>query len=252
METKKALANYCIRIADDQLIQAQRLAELCSYGPILEEDLAMTNISLDGFGQAEFFYDYAVELLADGRTADDLAFRRSERQYLNHLLVEQSNGDFAKTMMRVFLFSGFSKLWFESLSQSNDERLAALSARALKEARYHFRHSSEWIIRLGNGTEESMKRTVAALHELWPYTDNLFETTPDDGMLTELGIACDLVSLKGLWELQVKEVLAEANLSIPEKVFMHKGGINGLHTEQLGHLLCEMQYLQRAYPDAKW
>jgi ring-1,2-phenylacetyl-CoA epoxidase subunit PaaC len=252
MDTKKTVANYCIRIADDHLIQAQRLAELCSYGPILEEDLAMTNISLDCFGQAEFFYDYAVELLADGRTADAIAFRRSERQYTNHLLVEQPNGDFAMTMMRVFLYSAFSKLWFEALVHSNDERLAALAAKALKEAKYHLRHSSEWVIRLGNGTDESLNRCQGALIALWPFTDNLFASNEVDAHLMELGIACDMAQLRGLWDLSVKEVLADANLLFPEKVHMQKGGIDGMHSEHLGHLLCEMQFLQRAYPDAKW
>ena len=252
MKTKDALINFCIRLGDNNLVLGQRLAEWCSNGPILEEDLAMTNISLDHFGQAEFMYDYAAELEGKVRTADDIAFRRSERQYYNNLIVELPNGDFAFTMLRQMLYSAFAKHLFEALSSSNDTGLASLSARALKEAKYHFRHSSEWVIRLGKGTAESKSRSQAALNEIWRFTGNLFEMNETDKALIDAGISVDLSVIEGKWNFTVTEILKMAGLEIPQKAFMQKGGIDGMHTEHLGHLLCEMQYLQRAYPDAKW
>lgn len=252
MTTKDALIRFCLRLGDNNLILGQRLAEWCSNGPILEEDLAITNISLDNFGQAEFFFDYAAELEGKIRTADDIAFRRSERQYYNHLIVEQPNGDFAFTMMKLMLYSAFAKNLYEALSKSNDTMLASLSARALKEAKYHFRHSSEWVIRLGCGTDESHRRVQYALDELWRFTGNLFETNEVDRALADTGITVDMQSLAAQWDVAVREVLSAATLNIPQQTYMQKGGIDGLHTEHLGHLLCEMQYLPRAYPDAKW
>lgn len=252
MDIKQALYNYCVRIGDNNLILGQRLAEWCSFGPILEEDLAMTNISLDCFGQAEFMYEYAAELEANGRCGDDIAFRRNEREYYNNLLVEQPNGDFAVTMIRQLLYSAFAKYFYEALSASNDERLSALAARALKEAKYHYRHSSEWVIRLGNGTDESLLRVQNAINELWRFTGNLFEMNQTDHALLELGIAADLNDVNEKWKVDVGGVLLASNITIPENTFMHKGGTDGMHTEHLGHILCEMQYLQRAYPDAKW
>lgn len=250
MDTKEALYNYCLRLGDNNLILGQRLAEWCSNGPILEEDLAMTNLSLDHFGQAEFMYEYAAELEGKGRTADDIAFQRSEREYFNALITEQPNGDFAFTMMKQLFFSAFAQHLYESLSLSTDRRLSELSARALKEIKYHFRHSSQWIIRLGRGTQESAARAQYALNELWMFTADLFEMNQTDATL--IGIATDSNELFPAWKKTIETVLSAANLKIPEKVHMLKGGYNGNHTEHLGHLLCEMQYLQRAYPNAKW
>lgn len=252
MNTKEAIQNFCLRLGDNNLVLGQRLAEWCSNGPILEEDLAMTNISLDHFGQAEFMYEYAAELEGKNKTADDFAFHRNEREYFNNLLVEQPNGDFAFTMMKQMLFSAFAKLLYEKLSTSKDERLSALAARALKEVKYHFRHSSEWIIRLGNGTEESRFRTQNAMDELWRFTSDLFEINETDKVLIDAGISFDLVTLFPAWSLAVENVLKAANIKLPKKCHMIKGGCNGTHTEHLGHLLCEMQYLQRAHPQAKW
>lgn len=252
MNTKEALYNYCLRLGDNNLILGQRLAEWCSKGPILEEDLAMTNLSLDHFGQAEFIYEYAAELNEKNSTADEIAFQRNEREYCNALIVEQPNGDFAFTMVKQMLFSSFAKHLYESLSTSNDKKLSELTARALKEMKYHFRHSSEWIIRLGNGTEESHKRTQQALNELWMFTDDLFEMNQVDRILIEVGISVDLSVLHSKWKDVVGNVLKIANLNIPQRNNMIKGGYNGMHTEHLGHLLCEMQHLQRAYPQAKW
>lgn len=252
MTNKEALINYCLRLGDNNLILGQRMAEWCSNGPILEEDLAMTNLSLDHFGQAEFFYDYAAELEDKNRTADDIAYLRNEREYFNALIVEQPNGDFAVTMVRHMLFSYYLKHLYEKLALSSDKILNALSVRALKEIKYHVRHSSEWVIRLGLGTQESHKRTQNAVNELWRFTDDMFETNETDVVLTKARILPDLHVVKTLWLADVKSILAEANISIPENTYMLKGGYNANHTEHLGHLLCELQYLQRSVPGAKW
>jgi ring-1,2-phenylacetyl-CoA epoxidase subunit PaaC len=252
MNTKKALYNYCLRLADNNLIAGQRLAEWCSNGPILEEDLAMTNFALDYLGQAEFHYNYAAELEGKNRSGDEIAFTRSERQYFNCLLLEQPNGDFAQSMMKIFLYSAFAKLLLGALTHSQDERLAALATKGIKEIKYHFRHSSEWIIRFGNGTEESQHRSQFALNEIWPNTADLFEMNDTEQALISLGIAVDLNSLHTSWLLSVNEILNAANLSVIHNQHMYKGGYKGNHTEHLGHLLCEMQYLQRAHPGAIW
>ena len=250
--TKEALYNFCLRLADNNLILAQRLSEWCSRGPILEEDLALTNISLDLLGQAESMYDYASLLSGAQQSADDLAFLRNEREYFNNLLVEQPNGDFAFTMMRQFLFAVFARLLYESLLNSADETLKGLAAKALKEVKYHIRHSSEWIIRMGNGTDESRRRLNHAWQELERFTDDLFEMNDTDEKLISAGIGVNLSGLYGKWKLQVNEIAAEAQLQMHQSGQIVKGGCNGLHTEHLGHLLCEMQYLQRAHPGATW
>lgn len=252
MDKKEALYNFCLRLGDNNLILGQRLAEWCSNGPILEEDLALTNLSLDHFGQADFMYEYACLLEGKSRTSDDLAFHRNEREYFNSLLAEQPNGDFAVTMMKQLLFSAFAQHLYEALSSSNDETLSALAARALKEVKYHFRHSSDWIIRLGNGTEESHQRVQKALNQLWMYTDDLFVMNHTDEVLIEANISVDLNSLHLKWNSLINDVLKPANIIVPQDSHMIKGGCNGLHTEHLGHLLCEMQYLQKTYPLAKW
>ncbi len=252
MTTNEALFNFSLRIADDNLVLAQRLAEWCSRGPILEEDLAITNISLDLLGEAEDFYEYAASLGDEKKSADDLAFLRSEREYFNHLLVEQPNGDFACTMMKQMLYAGYAKHFYEALLNSKDETLGALANKGLKEVKYHFRHSSEWIIRFGKGTEESQLKCNKAIEELWRFTDDLFEMNATDKILMTQGISCSLMEIHPLWKAEISHVLDEAGIAIPEVNNAIKGGINGLHTEHLGQLLCEMQYLQRAHPGAKW
>ncbi len=252
MNTKEALYNFCLRLADNNIVLGQRLAEWCSRGPILEEDLAMTNISLDLFGEAESMYEYATTLVNNNSTADHLAFLRSEREYFNNLLVEQPNGDFAQTMMKQVLFSAFAKHLYEALCNSNDETLKGLAAKALKETKYHLRHSSEWIIRFGNGTEESMRRTQFALNELWRFTDDMFVMNEVDEELISMGISFNLNDIQAKWKFTISEIFAEANLQMPEATNIIKGGSKGIHTEHLGHLLCEMQYLQRAHPGATW
>ncbi len=253
MKTKEALINYCLRLGDNNLVLGQRFAEWCSNGPILEEDLAMTNFSLDCFGQAELYFNYAAELEGKGHDADHFAYHRNERQYFNALIVEMPNGDFAMTMMKLFLYSAFSKLNYESLSTSPDETLANLAARSLKEVKYHFRHSSEWIVRFGNGTEESKFRVQNALNELWMYTSDMFEITETDTELMELGVINNAQNLLSQWHLLVNEILMQANLTLPSPdSYMAKGGYLGNHTEHLGHLLCELQYLQKSHQGASW
>ncbi|MBL0102339.1 MAG: phenylacetate-CoA oxygenase subunit PaaC [Bacteroidetes bacterium] len=252
MKTKEAIYTYCLRIADSNLILGQRLAEWCSRGPILEEDLAMTNISLDLFGQAETLYEYAASIKGNNATADSLAFLRVEREYCNRLIVEQPNGDFAFTMVRELLFSSFQKNLYEALYKSNDEMFKGFAGKAVKEAKYHLRHSSEWVIRLGQGTEESHRRTQWAIDELWRYTADMFEMNEVDEELISMGIAPDLKEIQKLWIKSVMSVTAEAGLTIPETPHVIKGGNDGIHTEHLGHILCELQYLQRAHPGASW
>ena len=245
------LFTYTLRIADSSLILGQRMSEWCSNGPTLEEDIAMSNISLDMFGQANGFYQYAAQL--DGtKSADELAFRRNEREFFNHQLVEQENGNFGTTMVRNFLHDAFNFLFYTELSKSKDETLSALASKSLKEVKYHFRHSSNWLVRLGDGTEESNARTQVALEELWMYTGELFEMDVLDTELLNEGISVDNSALKTEWDRMVNNTLAKAKLTRPENAYMATGGKKGLHTEYLGFILSEMQFLQRAYPDAKW
>lgn len=251
MKTQDALYNYCLRLADNNMILAQRLAEWCSFGPILEEDLALTNMSLDLLGQAESMYDYAASFQKN-KSADDLAFLRSEREYLNNLLVEQPNGDFAFTMMKQVLFSAYTKHLYEILISANDETIKGLAAKAIKEVRYHLRHSSEWIIRMGKGTVESKERSQHALNELWRFTDDMFECNETDRELIASGVIPETEAVYKRWKETVVELMLMADLKIPDTGHVIKGGYNGIHTEHLGHMLCEMQYLQRAHPGASW
>ena len=246
-----SLFTYTLRIADSSLILGQRMSEWCSNGPTLEEDIAMSNISLDMFGQANGFYQYAAQL--DGtKSADELAFRRNEREFFNHQLVEQENGNFGTTMVRNFLHDVFNFLFYTELSKSKDETLSALASKSLKEVKYHLRHSSNWLIRLGDGTEESNTTVQDALEEIWMYTGELFEMDALDTELLKSGIAVDNSALKSEWDRMVNKTLVKAKLTRPEDAYMATGGKKGLHTEYLGFILSEMQFLQRAYPDAKW
>jgi len=227
------------------------MSEWCSNGPTLEEDIAMSNISLDMFGQANGFYQYAAQL--DGtKSADELAFRRNEREFFNHQLVEQENGNFGTTMVRNFLHDVFNFLFYTELSKSKDETLSALASKSLKEVKYHLRHSSNWLIRLGDGTGESNTIVQDALEELWMYTGELFEMDNLDAELLNSGIAVDNSALKSEWDRMVNKTLVKAKLTRPEDAYMATGGKKGIHTEYLGFILSEMQFLQRAYPDAKW
>lgn len=247
-----SLVEYILRIGDDSLILGQRLAEWCGHGPVLEEDIAMTNIALDLIGQTTSLLKYAGEVEGEGRNEDDLAFLRYENQYKNALLVEQPNGDFAVTMLRQFFFDAFRKPFFEKLQMSKDVQLAAIAEKSLKETKYHLKHSSEWIIRLGAGTEESKRRTNEALQTLWRYTSDLFYTDEVDEELLQKGIAVDMSQVRKEWDTTVKQVFELAALEIPSASWKMEGGRLGRHTEHLGYILAELQYMQRAYPGMTW
>lgn len=252
MTTQQATFIYALRLGDNALVLGHRLSELCSRGPILEEDLALTNISLDLIGRAQAFLKYAGEVEGYGRTEDDLAYRRPENEIHNYLLLEQPNGDFAYTIARQFYISVFENLFFNELQKSKDETLAAIAVKSLKEIKYHKQHATDWVLRLGDGTQESHVRIQNALNDLWMYTGELFEMDHLDTYLLHQHVAVDAAALKTEWLNEISSVLKEATLSLPEDTYMQTGSKKGIHTENLGHILSEMQYLQRAYPDAKW
>jgi len=244
---EQQLLNYILHLADTTLILSQRNSEWCGYGPILEQDIAITNISLDLLGQSRNFYQYAAQIIGGNSDEDSLAYLRNERAYKNLLLTELPNGDWGQTILRQCLFSQYQYLLFEQLQQSKDEQIAAITSKALKEIKYHLRWSSEWVIRLGNGTEESKKRMEQAIDILWTYTGEMFIPAEFENVTT-----IDLNSLKLKWHNKLNAIFNEASLSMPENVFMQSGGKQGRHTEYLGHILSELQYIQRAYPNSKW
>jgi ring-1,2-phenylacetyl-CoA epoxidase subunit PaaC len=247
------LFRYALRLADDVLILGHRLSEWIGHAPLLEEELALGNIALDLIGEARALYAYAGEVEGAGRDEDALAYRRDVNGFRNLLLVEQPNGDFAATIVRQFLFSAFVHPFWRALAASHDATLAAIAAKAEKEAAYHLRHAGEWLIRLGDGTTESHRRAQEALDELWTYAGEMFETDGDERALVAQGIAVDRASLRGDWEESVANLLVEATLTRPAAgSWVQSGGRSGRHSEHLGHLLAEMQFLQRAYPRAAW
>jgi len=248
----KALLNYCISLGDDSLTLGHRLSEWCSNGPFLEEDLALTNVALDFIGRARMFYGYAAEIEGKGRSEDDLAYLRDCREYRNFLINELPNGDFAFTMSRQLMVDIFDMGFFEALMQSSDTRLSAIAAKAIKESRYHLRRSQDWIIRLGDGTTESHERTQRAFNELWGYTAELFEAPKEEQQLIDAGIAVDRVALKATWMSAMRAILKQATLELPAQDWAIGGGREGQHTEHLGFLLAELQFLQRAYPGQQW
>jgi len=249
---KEDIINYILHLADSTLILAQRNAEWCGHGPVLEQDIAITNISLDLLGQSRNLYQYAATLIGNGTTEDSLAYLRTEREFKNCLLVEQPNGDWAQTILRQFFFSVYQQLLFEKLQYSKDEQLAAIAVKSLKEVNYHVRWSSEWVIRLGDGTDESKLRMIKALDGLWTYTGELFEAASYELRAASESVGIDPSSLKELWLMKIADVFEEATLTIPENKFMQTGGKEGKHTEHLGYILTELQYMQRAYPDSTW
>ena len=246
------LFEYTIRLADDSLILGHRMSEWCGHGPILEEDIALTNIALDLVGQATSLLAYAGEAEGKERDADALAFLRFDREYKNALLVEQPNGDFGMTMMRQFLFDAFRKPLFERLQHSSDKQLAAIAEKSLKETKYHLKHSSEWVIRLGDGTEESNRRIQDALNTLWRYTPDLFFADEVDQEMQQQGIAPDMAAVYADWNATVQNVFQEATIEIPANNWKQTGGRKGFHSEHMGHILAELQYMQRAYPNMEW
>lgn len=249
---KSYLIDYTLHLADNALILAQRNAEWCAHGPVLEQDIAITNISLDLIGQARNFYQYAALLKADGSTEDTLAYLRDSHEFKNCLLVEQPNGDWAQTILRQFFFSSYQYLLYQQLQNSKDTQLAAIAEKALKEVTYHLRWSSEWVIRLGDGTDESRARMVTATQELWSYTDELFEPVNYERQVAGEGIGVDMNLLKDSRTNKIKTVFDEATLPVPVNALQHRGGKEGVHSEHLSRILDELQYLQRAYPNSTW
>jgi ring-1,2-phenylacetyl-CoA epoxidase subunit PaaC len=246
------LAEFLLRLGDDRLVLGHRVSEWCGHGPILEEDIAMSNIALDLIGHAQSLLALAGEVEGQGRNEDALAYFRDGTAYRNALLVEQPNGDFAVTMVRQFLFDAYSVLLWDQLAKCGHEQLAAIAAKSLKEDKYHLRHSSEWVVRLGDGTEESHARAQAALDALWRFTGELFEHDAVDEALVAQGIGVDHGALRALWDTMVSDVLQRATLVRPETTAMRRGGRRGLHSEHLGHLLATMQSVARAHPGATW
>jgi ring-1,2-phenylacetyl-CoA epoxidase subunit PaaC len=246
------LIQYILGVADNSLILGQRLGELCGHGPSIETDIALTNISLDLLGQVRSYYQYIAKLQGGEATEDTVAFLRLEREYKNVLLVEQPNTDFGYSIARQFLFDVFHLALLEELQNSKDEMLSAIAKKSIKEVLYHTRFSSDWIRRLGDGTEESHTRIQTALNDLWIYTDELFhQTEADKAMVTE-GIGVDVTLLKANYYLKVSAILEEATLQTPQIEYFQKGGKLGIHSEHMGYILTELQYMQRTYPNMTW
>ncbi|HZI84269.1 MAG TPA: 1,2-phenylacetyl-CoA epoxidase subunit PaaC [Casimicrobiaceae bacterium] len=256
MSLDRQLFDYLLRLADSDLVLAQRLGEWVGHGPVLEEDIALTNVGLDLLGQARLWFAYAGEVEARfagrGRSEDALAFLRDGGAYRNLLLVEQPNGDYAQTMARQFCFDVWHRLLLAALARSRDGRVAEIAAKAEKEVAYHAERSADWVIRLGDGTDESHRRMQAAIDDLWMYTGEMFDADDTDRVLAEAGIGCDVTALAPRWREAVEGVLAEATLALPKTAATQRGGKRGVHTEHLGHMLATMQWLQRAYPGAQW
>ncbi len=246
------LFNALIELADDHSILCHRLGEWCGHAPILEEDLALTNMALDLIGTARNLYTYAAEIEGRGRSEDDLAYLRNERQFRNLLMVERPNGDFAHTMLRQLFFAAFMEPYWQAALESRDETLRGITGKAVKEMGYHIRHAGEWVIRLGDGTEESAKRMQAAMEALHIYVDELFHSSPAAEAAALAGLLPERGALRTAWLENITPILAEARLELPEAPNPQIGGRAGLHGEDLGHILCEMQYLQRSHPGATW
>ena len=249
----KALFEFLVRMGDNTLILGHRVSEWCGHSPILEEDIALANTALDLLGQTKMWLDYAGKVQGEGKSADDLAFLRDGWDLRNVLLVELPNGDFGQTLMRQFLFDAWHSIILGHLLKSSDDDVRAIAQKASKEVAYHLERSADTVVGLGDGTEESHKRMQAALDYLWPYVGEMFETDDIDRAMAAVGVAPEPSGLRADFDALVGRVLADATLTIPEGKFAHKGGRNGyMHTEHLGHLLCEMQWLQRAYPGCEW
>lgn len=246
------LIDYTLHLADNALILGHRNSEWCGHGPVLEQDIAISNISLDLIGQARNFYQYAALLKGDNSTEDGFAYFRESKEFKNILLVELPKGDWAQTILRQFFFSACQYLLFEKLRESKDEQIAAIAAKALKEIAYHLRWSSEWVIRLGDGTEESHDRIMKAIDTLWNYTDEMFLPAAYELQMLNKGIAPDVILLKESWLRKVKEVFDEATLVLPSASLAYKGGKEGKHTSHLDDILTELQSVARAHPTATW
>ena len=250
--TETPLVLYTLRRADDALILGHRLSEWCGHAPMLEEDMALANMGLDLLGQARELYAYAAMVEDRDNDEDTFAYLRDIRQYRNLLLVEQPNGDFARTMVRQFFYAVFADLYWREMMKSGDSTLAAIAAKSEKESAYHVRHSSEWIVRLGDGTEESQARAQTAIDDLWAFTGEMFEIDDSERALIDDGIAVDPAILHPQWLKTVSDVVGEATLAFPKTSWMQQGGRSGRHSEHLGHLLSELQSMQRTFPGATW
>ena len=246
------LKKYCLRLGDNSLVLGHRLAEYCSRGPYLEEDLAISNVALDHIGLAELLLGYVASVTDDGKTADDYAYERLEVQYRNCQLVEQPNTDFAYIMARQFFIDVFNYFVYSELTKSKDETLSNIAAKTIKEVTYHLKRSSEWVIRLGDGTDESHRRIQLAIGGLWMFTHELFDMPDSFTALKKDGIVPDMSEIKKSWDQQIDEVLKMATLIRPEDKYKVTGSINGIHSEYFGHMLTDMQYLHKAHPDANW
>jgi len=249
---KNATLEYATRLGDDSVVLGHRISEWVSYGPFLEEDIAYGNVSLDYIGRARMFYTYAAELAGDGRTEDDFAYMRSDRDYRNLLLLEMPRGDFAYSQVRQLFADVYYSLVLPKLLQSKDETLSAVAAKGIKETKYHLRRSRDWVLRLGDGTEESNKRTQKAVDQLWGYTHELFDMDETEQLLADNGIGVDVSVLRDEWHKQVSEILTAATLTVPEDGWAVRGGRTGYHTENLGHMLTEMQIVHRSHPGCEW
>jgi ring-1,2-phenylacetyl-CoA epoxidase subunit PaaC len=249
---KNNLYNYILGIADNSLILGQRLGQLCGHGPSLETDIACTNISLDLFGQVRSYFQYAAKIAGDQRTEDDIAMLRKERDYKNVLLVEQPNTNFAFTIGRQFLFDVYHLAFLTELQNSNDFTLSVIAKKCVKEVSYHLRFSSDWVKRLGNGTSVSKEKMQEAINDLWTYTDELFYQTNVDKEMVFEGVGVDVTKLKNNYYSHINKILLEATLEIPESKWFQTGGKEGIHTEHLGYLLSDLQYMQRTYPNMEW
>jgi ring-1,2-phenylacetyl-CoA epoxidase subunit PaaC len=247
-----SLFTYLLRLADDRLVLGHRLSEWCGHGPILEEDIALANIALDLIGEATLCYKLAGEVEGTGRNEDALAYLRDGVEFSNALMLEMPNGDFAYTIVRQFFFSVYSLLQMQALQTSSHAELAGIAAKATKEAKYHVRHSAQWVVTLGDGTDESHARTQRAVDELWRYTGELFIADDVDRESVAAGIGVDPSTLLDEWRAQVDDILQRATLTTPSVAYMQRGGRNGKHTEHLGHLLSEMQIVARSHPGASW
>lgn len=247
-----AFADWLCRMGDTTLILGHRVSEWCGHSPVLEEDIALANTALDLIGQTQLWLGLAGEVEGKGRSADDLAYRRDAAQFRNLLLVERPNGDFGHTLMRQFLFDAWHIEMLRALGASSDARVAGIAAKAVKEVSYHLERSADLVIRLGDGTEESHARMQKALNALWPYTGEMFAADAVDQAMADTGVAPALATLKPDWDRTLAEVMAEATLTLPTGTFAHKGGKQGRHTEALGYILADMQFLQRAYPGGTW
>ena len=250
--TNNKLYEYLLHLGDNSLILGHRLSELCGHGPSLETDIALTNISLDLYGQVRSFFQYAAQVKGGEATEDSIAFLRFDRDYRNVILVEQPNTDFAYVIGRQFLYDAYHLPLLEQLMDSKDETIAAVAAKSIKESKYHLRFSSSWIKRLGAGTEESQERMQTAINHLFPFVEELFRASAIEKEMKDAGIGADITAIKSIYDQTIKEVFAEATLEIPETPARQTNGKTGIHTEQMGFILAELQYMQRAYPNMEW